>query len=235
MAHPNSGIGIDLGTSNSLLAFSPLSGEDGSEVLAIHMGCAVEHDGVCDPSIFPLSAGGGDRRADSGPWPGSAHRCSGQTGATQGQRNTGRVAPVREVLAVSSRSRPLSTVSWEWRCARRSKISPVDASGISRSCARAWNARFAGQGSDFAFDAQDITITVPASFDAAAQRLTLTTARRAASRRAVYSRTQAAFLLVARAPGWPRSWRALPIRQSAARHILVIDVGGGTSISACWN
>jgi len=38
---------------------------------------------------------------------------------------------------------------------------------------------FAGQGSDFAFDAQDITITVPASFDAAAQRLTLAAAQQA--------------------------------------------------------
>ena len=35
MAHPKFSIGIDLGTSNSVLAFSPLSGEGGSEVLAI--------------------------------------------------------------------------------------------------------------------------------------------------------------------------------------------------------
>ena len=35
MAQPKFSIGIDLGTSNSVLAFSPLSGEGGSEVLAI--------------------------------------------------------------------------------------------------------------------------------------------------------------------------------------------------------
>jgi hypothetical protein len=35
MAQAKFSIGIDLGTSNSALAFSPLTGEAGSEVLAI--------------------------------------------------------------------------------------------------------------------------------------------------------------------------------------------------------
>ena len=35
MTQPKFSIGIDLGTSNSVLAFSPLSGEGGSEVLTI--------------------------------------------------------------------------------------------------------------------------------------------------------------------------------------------------------
>src|SRR6516165_1904969 len=35
MAQPKFSIGIDLGTSNSVLAFCPLSGESGSEVLEI--------------------------------------------------------------------------------------------------------------------------------------------------------------------------------------------------------
>jgi len=97
--------------------------------------------------------------------------------------------------------------------------------------------RFAGQGSDFAFDAQDITITVPASFDAAAQRLTLAAAQQAASPiMYVCSGAAGGVLLVAGAPGWRSDpWSALPNPQTAARHVLVIDVGGGTSDSACSN
>ena len=65
--------------------------------------------------------------------------------------------------------------------AEQDKISPVTASALILAHLRAaWNDRFCGQGPGFEFDAQDITITVPASFDAAAQRLTL--ARREASR-----------------------------------------------------
>ena len=41
----------------------------------------------------------------------------------------------------------------------------------------AWDAKFAGEG--IRFDEQEITITVPASFDAVAQRLTLDAAREA--------------------------------------------------------
>ena len=64
--------------------------------------------------------------------------------------------------------------------ASQDKISPVTASANILAHLRwAWNARFSRQGAAFAFDAQDITITVPASFDAAAQRLTLAAAEEA--------------------------------------------------------
>src|SRR5690348_17849213 len=58
--------------------------------------------------------------------------------------------------------------------ARNSKISPVRASAlILNHLKQAWNRRFADAGAEFQFDSQEITVTVPASFDAAAQRLTL--------------------------------------------------------------
>ena len=64
--------------------------------------------------------------------------------------------------------------------AEQDKISPVTALALILAHLRAaWNDRFAGQGPGFEFDAQDITITVPASFDAAAQRLTLLAAQQA--------------------------------------------------------
>src|SRR5262249_16783651 len=55
--------------------------------------------------------------------------------------------------------------------AREQKISPVRASALILNYLReTWNRRFAQAG--FAFDDQEITVTVPASFDPGAQRLT---------------------------------------------------------------
>jgi len=67
--------------------------------------------------------------------------------------------------------------------ARNSKISPVRASALILDHLKgAWNSRFADAGADFEFDSQEITVTVPASFDAAAQRLTLLAAAEAGFR-----------------------------------------------------
>ena len=58
------------------------------------------------------------------------------------------------------------------------RISPIRASALLLQYLRAaWDARFGAEGQRF--DDQEITITVPASFDAAAQRLTLDAAREA--------------------------------------------------------
>ena len=58
------------------------------------------------------------------------------------------------------------------------RISPIRASALLLEYLRAaWNSRFAPQG--MRFEDQEITITVPASFDAAAQKLTLDAASEA--------------------------------------------------------
>jgi molecular chaperone DnaK (HSP70) len=60
---------------------------------------------------------------------------------------------------------------------REQKISPVRASALILNYVRwAWDSRFAAAG--FAFDDQEITVAVPASFDAGAQQLTMTAADR---------------------------------------------------------
>jgi hypothetical protein len=83
-----------------------------------------------------------------------------------------------------------------------------------------------------AFDAQDITIAVPASFDAAAQRLTLTAAHEAGFPDTVrlLEEPQAAFYR------WLEEhdcrtdlWDRLADRSAESNYVLVVDVGGGTS------
>ncbi|MEZ0296238.1 MAG: hypothetical protein ACAI35_07265, partial [Candidatus Methylacidiphilales bacterium] len=60
------------------------------------------------------------------------------------------------------------------------KISPIRAAALLLNYIQsAWDQKFASEGSGALFASQEITITVPASFDAAAQRLTLEAARSA--------------------------------------------------------
>src|SRR5262249_31689658 len=106
------------------------------------------------------------------------------------------------------------------------KISPIQAGAFILNYLRAaWDSRYAALGD--AFGEQEITITVPASFDAAAQRLTLDAAEAAGfpgSVRLLADR-QAAFYrwLERHSPGSPLG------EASGPQHILVVDVGGGTS------
>ena len=86
-----------------------------------------------------------------------------------------------------------------------------------------------GRGPGFQFDAQGITITVPASFDAAAQRLTLAAVQEAGfpDHTRLIEEPQAAFYR------WLEQQddrnTPLPDLENGVRHVLVIDVGGGTS------
>lgn len=109
------------------------------------------------------------------------------------------------------------------------RISPIRASSLLLEHLRAvWNAKFAAEG--LQFEEQDVTITVPASFDAVAQRLTLDAARAAGFPEDVrlLEEPQAAFYR------WLEHgdiegdiWRQR--FNSGTHHVLVIDVGGGTT------
>jgi molecular chaperone DnaK (HSP70) len=132
-----------------------------------------------------------------------------------------------------------------WRSgdiAGETKISPVRACALILRCLRdAWNERFAGAGAEFAFDAQLITIAVPASFDGLAQRLTLAAATEAGFPNTVrlLDEPQAAFHRWLEQRDFERNFdgsRAEDSRNGAARsHVLVVDVGGGTSDFALMN
>jgi hypothetical protein len=111
------------------------------------------------------------------------------------------------------------------------KLSPVRASALILNFLRgAWNTRFANAGADFDFDAQEITVTVPASFDAAAQNLTLLAAGEAGFPEKVrlLEEPQAAFMR------WLEDPRSVGILnehfpQAETVSVLVVDIGGGTS------
>ena len=242
MTPPKFAIGVDLGTSNSVVAFSSLAGDQGSEVLAISQWDTPSTlmDSVTVPSFlyFPedvVAAQMRDRGPGSGGW------VIGRLARRKTSETPGRVVQsAKSWLCHHAADRTAPFLPWlSETVAEQDKISPVTASALILAHLRAaWNDRFAGQGPGFAFDAQDITITVPASFDAAAQRLTLLAAQQAGfpDHVRLLEEPQAAFYawMEQRAPGdvWlepadPGS--GLPDLESDPRHILVIDIGGGTS------
>ena len=235
MTSPRFSIGIDLGTTNSALAFVPLDGETKSEILAIPQWQTLSGmtEDLALPSFLYLPEEAAAIQIKSGP-------------STEGDWIVGRLArkkageaPGRVVHSAKSWlchhtcDRTAHFLPWgSDDIARTSKISPLRASAIVLSQLKeAWNSRFAHSGPEFDFDSQDITVTVPASFDAAAQRLTLMAAQEAGFPETVrlLEEPQAAFY----------SWREqhdfatdlvnqLP-NDNGIRHVLVVDIGGGTS------
>ena len=110
------------------------------------------------------------------------------------------------------------------------KISPVQAAALILNYLRgAWDSRFAQSGC--AFDDQEITITVPASFDAAAQRLTLNAAEEAGFPSSVrlLEEPQAVFYCWLERHSSAEPLWAGDAHNAKPRHVLIVDVGGGTS------
>ena len=145
----------------------------------------------------------------------------------------GRVVQVGEVVALSPFGRPLrADLPWgsdDLQPAQ--KISPVRAAALILSTLRdAWDSRFARV--RLPFDAQEITITAPASFDAAAQRLTLDAAAEAGFPAGVrlLEEPQAAFYcwLERHAAAEPL-WEGADRYTAEPRRVLIVDIGGGTS------
>jgi molecular chaperone DnaK (HSP70) len=227
-------IGIDLGTTSSSLAYVPLTGDAQSEALAIPQWETLDAlvEGPTLPSFLYL------------PEDALAAQLRGKVPGTSGwivgrlARRTAGEAPGRVVRSAKSwlchhaadRSAPILPWGSE-DLAPAQKISPVQAAAFILNYLRAaWDSRFASSGC--AFDDQDITVTVPASFDAAAQRLTLNATEEAgfSSNVRLLEEPQAAFYcwLERHSPANPL-WEGFDAGDAEARHVLIVDIGGGTS------
>src|SRR6202049_1581271 len=167
-------IGIDLGTTNCALAFVPLHGEARSEIPGIPQWETLS--GITESPALPsflylpdeaVAAQIQGREAGNEEWivVWLARKKAGES--------PGRVVHSAKSWLChhtsdrSARFLPLGSDD----IARNSKISPVrDSALILDHLKGAWNSRFADAdaGADFEFDSQEITVTVPASFDAAA-------------------------------------------------------------------
>ena len=236
MARARFSIGIDLGTTNCALAFVPLEGQTRSEILDIPqwetLSAITEFTALPSFVYLPEEAAAAqlqDREADNEEW------VVGLLARKKAAELPGRVVhSAKSWLCHHTSDRSARFLPWgSDDITRDSKISPVYASAlILNHLKQAWNRRFADAGTDFEFDRQEITVTVPASFDAAAQRLTLMAALEAGFPETVrlLEEPQAAFYCWLEQHDFATDLTGKLTNDSGETHqILVVDIGGGTS------
>jgi molecular chaperone DnaK (HSP70) len=246
MSRARYSIGIDLGTTNTALAFVPLHRAVPSEMLAVpQLESAIAIvEAPTLPSFLYLPDDAPARDA-LGADPASEHESEsdaaderwviGRLARTQSAQAAGRVVQsAKSWLAHHSADRSARFLPWgSDDIGPADKLSPVAAAAlILRYLRNAWNDRFAAGDDPAPFEEQIVTITVPASFDAVAQNLTL-----AAARDAGYPQT---VRLLEEPQAALYRWLEAHDHRSATlsgferpgpgqRHVLVVDIGGGTS------
>ncbi len=229
MSGPRYAIGIDLGTTHCALGYVDIAASDGEQatqqVLAIPQSTApgAVEDLPLLPSFLylphPDEFGAGDLGL---PWRAEADFAVGELARTRGA-----ATPIR---LVSSAKSWLSHPGVDRRAAilpvdapdEIARVSPVAASVRYLSHLRdAWNHAHP----DAPFDEQDLTVTIPASFDPAARELTAEAAAEAGfGRLTLLEEPQAALYswIHASAGAWRRQVERGDV-------ILVVDIGGGTT------
>ncbi len=227
-------VGIDLGTTNSALAYADGSEATNDAQAPIHslpITQVVASGEVGErpvlPSFLYLPA---DREFAAGaldlPWKKKPESVVGLFARDQGARAPGRlVASAKSWLSHSGVDRHGPVLPWA-APEDVNRISPVAASSAYLAHLRdAWNASIAGKAADAKLSDQDVLLTVPASFDAAARELTVEAAREAGLNHVtLLEEPQAAFYAWIASIG--DSWRR---RVKVGDIILVCDVGGGTT------
>ena len=223
-------IGIDLGTTNSALAFASASENPDPfapanvQVMAIPQ--LANPAEVREPDLLPsflYLPGTADFPAGSLalPWDPGRGYVVGQLAHMRGAENAGRlVSSAKSWLSFSGVDRTSPLVPFR-APEGVDKISPVEASRRYLEHLReAWDS--ANSAAPFAD--QQVLVAVPASFDAVARELTLEAARQAGYQNlTLLEEPQAAFYAwIERHPDWRERVRVGDL-------ILVVDIGGGTT------
>ncbi|MEE2901473.1 MAG: Hsp70 family protein [Myxococcota bacterium] len=237
-------VGIDLGTSNSCVAFADLKTPNSSDRPRIEIFEIPQLIGPGDvqprtllPSMLymPSKVELNEQQLRL-PWQDSPTEDVAQKALEPvvgyGARKLGAKTSIR--LVESSKSwlchggvnRNANILPWHAPDSVR-KISPVDAATrILLHITRAWNHEMANDDVTLRLQEQDVVITVPASFDEIARRLTLEAAKKANLQNVtLIEEPMAAFYSFVDRTGGTTSTTGL----SGGEQILIADVGGGTS------
>jgi molecular chaperone DnaK (HSP70) len=227
VADPRYVIGIDLGTTNSALAYTELHAQETQiEVHRMLIPQLTNPGEVRDEPLLPsflYVAGSRDFPPGSLalPWTEDPNYVVGKLAQKRGAENASRlVSSAKSWLSHGGVDRTAAILP---AAAPEGveKISPVDASAAYLAhLHQAWNAQF----EDTPFVEQDVYVTVPASFDAVARELTLRAAEEAGCRSVtLLEEPQSAFYAwIERHPDWRE-------RVGVGDLILVVDIGGGTT------
>lgn len=223
-------IGIDLGTTHSALSYQPMDAAGGrgaqQAVLPIPQLTApgtVESRQLL-PSFLYLAAAAEFPEGSLGlPWNKSLGLTVGELARSHGAKVPTRlVSSAKSWLCHPTVDRRAAILPWG-APADVQKVSPVDASAkYLEHLRQAWDREL---GKAAPLSEQEVVVTVPASFDAAARDLTLEAARQAGLPRVtLLEEPQAALYawLEAMGDGWRKQLKPGDV-------LLVVDIGGGTS------
>lgn len=217
-------IGIDLGTTNCTMAYSPISAEGVIEQFAIPQMTAagVQGESLTLPSFvyFPLDEELKSKMAGIS-WDPQRRFCVGAFAQGRGaELPTHLIASAKSWLCHSGIDRREAILPLQNEEAAR-KMSPLQACAeLLRHLREAWDSQM-----DAPFAEQNILITVPASFDPSARQLVQEAAEQAGYPDIILlEEPQAAFY------AWlhthAKDWRKL---LKMGDCVLVIDIGGGTT------
>ena len=225
-------VGIDLGTTNSALAYVDTGAGKDAKVTPFPIPQVVAQGSVEDRPLLPsflYLPGDGEQPAGAMklPWDAKRDYCVGEFARVFGsQVPTRLVASAKSWLCHPGVDRKAPILPHRAPDGGSRKVSPVDATTrYLKHIAEAWNAHHAKELAANRLEAQDIVLTVPASFDAAARELTVEAARAAGFEHlTLLEEPQAAFYAWLDRAG--DDWRK---QVSVGELVLVADVGGGTT------
>jgi molecular chaperone DnaK (HSP70) len=220
-------VGIDLGTTNSVVAFADATTGDPPPLQVFSIPQLVDAGTVEArtrlPSFLYLPADGElPAKALALPWSDALDFAVGAYAQKRGAEVPARlIASAKSWLSFAGADRTAAILPWGSPDDVR-KLSPLEVSTQYLLHMRhAWNAAFP----DDPLEAQDVLLTVPASFDAVARELTARAARDAGLPEVtILEEPQAAFYAWIDANG--EQWRE---RVRVGDIVLVCDVGGGTT------
>jgi hypothetical protein len=227
-------IGIDLGTTNSALAYidlrrKPKLGRPEIQTFLIPQLVAIGElanrpllpSFLYLPGAHDLPAGGAAL-----PWDPVRTYAVGEFARNHGARIPGRlVTSAKSWLCHAGVDRSASLLPWS-SPPDVARISPVEASArYLQHMAESWNHTMAVNRPEDRFEQQAVVLTVPASFDDVARNLTVDAARKAGIENlTLLEEPQAAFYC------WLATHPALEAAQlKPGARCVVVDVGGGTS------
>ncbi len=226
-------VGIDLGTTNSALAYADTGVGEDRDVPLAHMPVPqlVQPGAVEERPLLPsflYLPGPGELPAGSLrlPWAADRDYAVGEFARNHGSQVPAHlVASAKSWLCFSGIDRRAPVLPWKAPEDAR-HVSPLEAtSRYLRHLAEAWGDRIAREVADNRLDRQDVILTVPASFDAVARELTVEAARAAGLERlTLLEEPQAAFYSWIEAS--QEEWRR---QVEVGDVVLVCDVGGGTT------
>jgi hypothetical protein len=225
-------VGIDLGTTNSAVAYARASAEAESSSVQIYPVLQTVAAGETEarpllPSFLYLPGPHElPKKSLSLPWQANPEMVVGVFAREHGaQVPTRLIASTKSWLSYASADRTQAILPWG-APDDVAKRSPVEASAaILEHIRQAWDHRVGEETPSGPLADQDVLVTVPASFDAIARELTVEAAKKAGiGRLTLLEEPQAAFYSWIEATG--DRWRK---QVSVGDVMLVCDIGGGTT------